>query len=198
MTNWNLLFRRTHLYLGLLLIPWLMIYALSTVALNHAETFRPYRNEGRVWLQVWEKDYVLDVPAGNKELAAPAARLLADQGIKAPFIANRQGQQFLVNLPKFRQPQRFAYDIDKKKLRLENRTTSAVETLVRLHERTGYGRGSVLTDLWAFAVDLFCVTTLVWIATGLYLWWKISGTRRWGFLAIGGGVATIAVLLLTV
>ena len=67
--------------------------------------------------------------------------------------------------------------------------------LIRLHERTGYGRGGFLHDLWAVIVDVFCVGTLAWIATGLYLWWKLSVARRWGWIALGGGMATIAILL---
>ena len=44
-------------------------------------------------------------------------------------------------------------------------------------------------------VDVFCVATLAWIATGLYLWWKLPVTRSWGWVAIGGGLATIAILI---
>ena len=198
MQNWNLLVRRTHLYLGMLLVPWVVIYALSTVTLNHAETFRPYRNEARLWEKVWEKDYAVDVPNGPKEQGALAAKILATEGIDARFVANRQGRQFNINLPKFRQPRRLIYDLGEKKLRMERRVPSVVETLVRLHERTGYGRGGFLDNLWAFAVDVFCVTTFAWIATGLYLWWKLEQTRRWGFLALGGGIATIIILLCTV
>ena len=34
-------------------------------------------------------------------------------------------------------------------------------------------------------------------STGLYLWWKLSATRAWGWLAIGGGIATLLSLLAT-
>jgi hypothetical protein len=199
MKNWNLIFRRTHLYLGMLLVPWVLIYALSTVAFNHPETFRPYRSDARLWLPVWEKDYAIDVPAGGGDALRPTAeKILADQGMKGAFFAQRQGQKLNVNMPNFREPVRFVYQIDAKKLQLEKRSFSAVELLARLHERTGYGRGGFLNDLWAFVVDLYCVTVLVWIATGLYLWWKLPIVRGWGFAAIAGGFATILVLLCSV
>jgi hypothetical protein len=197
--NWNLIFRRTHLYLGMLLVPWVLIYALSTVALNHAETFRPYRADGRSWLSVSEKDYAIDVPAGGGDaLRGTATRILADQGVTSAFGVQRQGPRLNITVPHFIQPARFVYDSETKKLRREKRSFSAVELLVRLHERTGYGRGGFLNNLWAFVVDLFCVTTLVWIGTGLYLWWKLANTRAWGFAAIGGGAATIVILLFSV
>jgi hypothetical protein len=32
--------RRTHMYLALFLTPWMLIYALSTMAMNHRELFK--------------------------------------------------------------------------------------------------------------------------------------------------------------
>ena len=87
------------------------------------------------------------------------------------------------------------YEIDRKQLRIEERKTSWVDVLTRLHERTGYGRGGALNNLWALIVDVFCFTTLIWIATGLYLWWHVAPTRRWGFVTLGGGIVTLVILL---
>src|SRR5438105_3890534 len=122
MQNWNLIFRRTHLYLGMLLVPWLLVYALSTLTYNHPETFRPYRNDPNLWQPLWEKTYALEVPAGGPDvLRAAAARLLADQGIRSDFGMQRQGQRLNINVPNFRRPLRFVYEIDAKKLRAETR-----------------------------------------------------------------------------
>ena len=66
-----------------------------------------------------------------------------------------------------------------------------------MHFRTGYGRAGFLSNIWAIAVDLFSLTLLVWVGTGLYLWWKLSSTRRWGWAAIGAGAASFLILLLT-
>ena len=197
MQNWNLILRRTHLYLGMLLIPWLMMYALSTALFNHREVFRPYRAADPLWLPQWEKDYAIDVPAGNDGLRAAARRILDDNGLKGAFGVQRQGQRLNINVQNFWQPVRLTYQIESKRLRAEARKSSWVDVLARVHERVGYGQGGFLNNLWAVTVDLFCVTTLVWIATGLDLWWKVAGTRRWGFCAIGGGVATLAALLAT-
>lgn len=193
----NLLFRRTHLYLGMLLLPWVALYGLSTVVLNHREHFEQVRPANQAWDLQWEKDYAVEVPTGQEALRETAKRVLAENGIDAAFGVQRQGARLLINVPNFRQPTRLIYDAGQKKLRAETRTNSWAERLVRMHERTGYGRGGFLNNLWAFIVDLFCVTTLVWIATGLYLWWKIAPVRRWGFVTLGAGVATIAVLLAT-
>ena len=197
MQNWNLLFRRTHLYLGLLLIPWMLIYALSTLAFNHGEHFRPYRAAEPLWLPLWEKDYTFEAPSDAAGLRGAAERLLAEHDLKGAFFARRQGQRLNINVQNFWHPRRVTYDFTTKKLRAEERRSTPLDVLVRLHERTGYGQGGPLHNLWAFFVDLFSVATLAWIATGLYLWWKLSATRRWGWLALGGGFVTFATLVLT-
>jgi hypothetical protein len=195
MKNWSLFFRRTHLYLGMLLLPWVAMYALSTVVFNHREHFLKFRPTDPQYLPLWEKDYAIDVPSGTDALRETARRIIVDSGLSGGFGVQRQGQRLAINIPNFFQPTRLTYEIEGKKLRAEKRKTSWVEVLTRLHERTGYGRGGFLNNLWAMIVDVFCVTTLVWIATGLYLWWNLPGVRRWGFITIGGGVATLLILL---
>ena len=195
MKNWNLLLRRTHLYLGMLLLPWLLMYALSTVLFNHGDTFRPYRPADPQWLPWWEKSYAIEVPAGTDGLRATAARILADHGLTGAFGVQRQGQRLNINVQNFRQPLRLSYDPAQRILRAEKKKTSWVEVFIRLHQRAGYGQPGWLNQLWAVMVDVYCVTTLVWIATGLFLWWKRPSVRGWGFVAIGGGVGTLAILL---
>ena len=198
MTNWNLLFRRTHLYLGLLLIPWMLVYALSTFTFSHAESFRAYRAPDPQWFVLWDRDYPLAGPAPAAEdlpaLQAATEKILADQNLRGAYNVRRQGARLSISLPHFRHPRRLTYDLGTKKLRAEEKSFAWIEVLARLHERTGYRSGDFLNNLWAALVDLFCVTTLVWIATGLYLWWKLAATRRWGWLALGGGCATLAIL----
>jgi len=197
MKNWNLLFRRTHLYLGMVMLPWMAMYALSAGVFNHGEAFGLRRASTAPWFILWEKDYAIEIPASTDGLRDTVRRLLTDNGLSGPFGVQRQGQRLTINVPNFRDPLRLSYDIAGKKLRAEQRNHSGMEILIRLHERTGYGNGGVLNNLWAVIVDVFCVSTLVWIATGLYLWWKLSATRGWGGLAIGGGIATLLTLLAT-
>lgn len=197
MKNWNVFFRRTHLYLGMLMIPWLMVYALSTVLLNHGGYFRQFRAADPQWIPHWEKDYALDLPSGNTSLRETARRILDENGLSGAFGVQRQSQRLNINVQNFWQPMRLTYDIEQKKLRAEKKKFSWVEVLIRLHERTGYGQPGFLNNLWAVIVDVFCVTTLVWIGTGLYLWWKLPITRKWGFITMGGGVVSIVILLWT-
>lgn len=199
MSRWNLLFRRVHLYLGLLLLPWVTMYAVSTWFFNHAGVSRhghaPAADDQ--WVPLWEKEYAIDLPAGQEGLRATAGKILADNRLEARYGVQRQGQRLTVNLPNFRQPMRLVYEADRRKLRAEQRKFSWSEALQRMHVRTGYGQPGLLHNLWAVMVDVFSATTLLWVATGIYLWWKLPATRRWGFFALGGGFASIALLLAT-
>jgi hypothetical protein len=200
MKNWNLIFRRTHLYLGLALLPWMLVYAASTFTFNHREHFRGYRAADPQWTPLWEKDYALAAPPAANDpaaLRATAQRVLDDHRLSGAFAVRRTGARLNINVQNFFHPLRLSYDFTTRKLRAEQKSFAWIEVLARLHERTGYGTGGPLNNLWALAVDVYCVTTLLWIATGIYLWWKLSATRRWGFVALGGGFATLLVLAFT-
>lgn len=194
MKNGLLIIRRTHLYLGMLMLPWLGIYALSTALLNHVDVRRGRPGE-TIWEPWWERDYRLELPAGQAELREATERMLRAQGIDGAFAVQRQGTRLNITVQNFRRPLRLNYDAERGRLRAEARRFSWGELLVRLHERTGYGRGGILRNVWAFIVDVFCVGTLVWVATGLILWWKVPGARLWGWLTLGGGIVTLLALL---
>ena len=68
--------------------------------------------------------------------------------------------------------------------------------LTGLHARGGYHQEGVMNDLWAVTVDVVSVAFLIWVASGLYIWWQLRSTRRWGMLAIGGGFVTMIFFVL--
>jgi hypothetical protein len=198
MKSWNLIVRRTHLYLGMLLMPWLLVYGLSTVTLNHAEAFQKLRPADPQFLPLWEKPQSLTVPLQDGNLRDVVRALLDAQKFEGPFFAQQQGRRININVQNFIEPIKLTYDLDRQVLRAEKKKFSWVEVLIRLHFRVGYEGAGPLAVIWPIFVDLFCITLLIWIITGLILWWKVRDSRHWGWVAIGGGVLTIAVLLLTV
>ncbi len=172
------------------------MYALSTVLFNHGAYFRQFRPTDPQWLPLWEKDYTVAVPEDKDALRQTAQQILTANGLNGGFFAQKQGQRLNINVQNFWHPKRVVYDIAAGKLRAEEKKFAWVELFARLHQRVGYGAEGWLNKLWAVFVDIFCVTTLVWIGTGLYLWWKLPMTRNWGWLAIGGGITSIVVLIL--
>ncbi|MCZ6672986.1 MAG: hypothetical protein O7C75_08605 [Verrucomicrobia bacterium] len=197
MKNINLIFRRTHLYLGMFLVPWIFIYAFSTFMLNHGPTFRKLRPGPDAWIQLWKKDYSIDLPESQEELREWAGAVLEENGYGGlQFGVQRNSERALINSVRFLKHIRVTYRLAEKKLFAERRESSWVETFLRLHFRHGYGQGNVMQFTWGLIVDVVCVSFLVWIVTGLYLWWKIPHTRNWGWVAIGAGTISFFGLLL--
>jgi len=198
MKNVNLIFRRTHLYLGLLLIPWMFIYAFSTFMLNHGPFFRQYRPGPDAWIKLWEEDCQTELPPTQPELRAWAGGVLKDhQMYGGPFGVQRNPQRAIINAPRFLKPIRITYRFAERKLIAEQRETSWVESFQRLHFRAGYGQVGAMQKIWAFVVDLVCASFLVWMATGLYLWWKIPQVRVWGWAAMAAGLLSFVGVLVS-
>lgn len=197
MKSTNLILRRTHLYLGMLLIPWLLIFGLSTLMFNHGDHFRPLRPSDPQFVALWEIDYALPHPITDSNLREIVAQLLADNGLQGAFGARQQGSSIDITLQNFLQPTKLNYNLNTKKLRAEKKKFAWVEVLQRLHFRAGYNGSSLLANVWPVIVDFFCVTMLIWILTGLYLWWKIRDSRRLGWLTISAGMLMFALLLAT-
>ena len=197
MKSTNLILRRTHLYLGMLLIPWLLVYALSAALLNHGEHFRQFKPTDPQFVPLWEKDYTLTTPVDGDHLREAAEKILSDNQITGPFGIQRQGQRLNINVQNFMQPTRLTYDHGQKKLRAEKKKFAWVEVLTRLHFRAGYNGNGFLVNLWPFIVDVFCITMIIWILTGLYLWWKIRVSRLTGWITLSAGALTLAALLAT-
>ena len=197
MKSTHLILRRTHLYLGMLLIPWLLVFGLSTFMFNHGEHFRPLRPTDPQFVPLWEKGYTPPSPITDTNLREAVAQLLTDNGLQGSFGARQQGNVLNITLQNFLEPTKLSYNLNTKQLRAEKKKFAWVEVLQRLHFRAGYNGSSLLANVWPVIVDVFCITMLIWILTGLYLWWKIRDSRRWGWITIGGGMLTMALLLAT-
>ena len=197
MKSFHLIVRRTHLYLGMLLIPWLLVYGISTLFLNHRETFQHLRPSDPQWEKIWEKTHPLSTPLRDDNLREVTGEILAAQDLEGPFGVQRQGQRLTINVQNFLAPLRLSYDLGSSRLVAEKKKFGWTELATRLHFRTGYRAGG-LAAVWPLIVDLFCITMFLWILTGLILWWKIRQTRAWGWVALGAGFATFLILLLMV
>ena len=67
-----------------------------------------------------------------------------------------------------------------------------------MHRRRGYQYDRPLEDAWAVSVDLFIVAALLWVLSGIWMWWEMKTTRRWGALALAGGIALFGLFLVTI
>jgi len=189
--------RRLHLYLGLALLPWFFMYAISSVPFAHNQFFE--QRDAAKGLPLWtlrsEHTVDLPVPEDPAALRRFGAALLERAGIEGTsFGAYRQGPgQVNVYAYSFWSSTQLKYVVEQKKLTVEDRRFRWDHFLTGMHARGGFEQDGVLQTSWSIVVDVVCAGMIVWIASGLYMWWALRGHRKWGGLAILGGVASFVV-----
>jgi hypothetical protein len=190
------LIRRTHLYLGLFLLPWVVMFGASSYPINHTGEATP-----AVWTRVAEEPFNADVPPQGESLRPLGEQMMAAAGLSgAGFYVNRPNpRQVNVNHPNFLHPTRITYQIEEHRLVAERRAFNFRQSLTGMHTRGGYNLGGFWDAVWAVFVDVVSVALVLWIITGLIMWWKLPGTglRRWGWLALVGGAISFGVLIAT-
>ena len=186
--------RRVHLYLGLFLLPWLFMYGISSVPFAHAPLFEKWDAAKKVPLWIPRAEFAVDmrVPSDEPGLRTLGAALLDVAGIRGTsFGTYRQTpDQLNVYSYSFWSSTQLKYYIDQKRLTVEDRRFRWDQFLTGMHARGGFEQEGLLPAAWSVVVDLVCIGILLWIASGLYMWWGIPGHRRWGWMALAVGTVS--------
>jgi hypothetical protein len=182
--------RRTHLYGALVLLPWFLMYGLSSIPFAHPAG--PPQ-----WSTRFEREYHMPPFGPDADLEQVGARIMRDIGLTAQFGAYLDAGGVLhLYCPRFLGPSRVTYLSAKNRIVVEDQRFRLANFLTGLHSRGGFERDGWLHWFWSIVVDIVSLATLVWVASGLYMWWKLRRHRFWGALALGGGVLTFAIFLL--
>ncbi len=193
MKSFDLVNRRTHLYLGLFVMPWLMMYGLSSLMLSHPGWF-PSEKAAR-WEPVFERKYEKPIP-GQANLRVVADDILKDCGLEGAFWAERPSPaEIRISRFRVRDETRVVYSIRDQTLRADRQQLSWNQVLQRLHFRGGFQQPSLGDDLWAVLVDVCCAAILIWIASGILMWWRLTRLRFWGAVALSGGILSFLLLI---
>ena len=186
--------RRTHLYLGLALLPWFLMYGLSSIPFAHTAFFE--RRDAARGLPMWtlRATHTVDLPVSEdpRELRALGAALLRQTGVSAgSFGVYRQSPtQLNVYAYSFRHSTQLKYFIDQQRMTVEDRRFRWDQFLTGMHGRGGFEQEGLLDRSWSVIVDLVCAAIVLWIATGLYMWWGLPASRTWGLVTIAAGTVT--------
>jgi len=193
MRNFDHVNRRTHLYLGLFLMPWLVMYGVSSFMISHPKWFQS--EESAVWKPVFEKEYQRPIPA-EADLRAVALEILKDCGLEGAFWVQKPNpNEIRINRFRFRDEIRLIYSIKDQRLRAERQQFGWNRVVVRLHFRGGFLQPTFFNDLWAVLVDVACLGIFLWIGSGLVMWWRVARLRFWGAAALAGGVLSFVLLV---
>jgi hypothetical protein len=182
--------RRTHMYLALFLAPWVLMYTLSTMAMNHRDFFgKMYGGAPPVFEKEREITYSGTLPAG----AAPKA--IAPQLLQALDLDGAHGARAdkagVITINRFDAltPRRITYHPDTRQLTVERQVFRTPAFLERMHRRRGFQAGYHVNTAWWGSVDLFVLGMVFWALSGLWLWWELRVTRWLGAISLVLGLA---------
>lgn len=189
--------RDLHLYAGLFVSPFLVLFSISVFFLNHAKVTPDEWSEVRTVPSV-------RIPDGLSQLQGIAAvdaaqAIAAEVGLdgEVGFTRfNRQANHFVFPISKPGREASVDVDVTAQTATVSVRSTSIWESLAYLHKMPGPHnveiRGNWLpTSIWRWFADLTIYLTLFITITGLYLWWALRAERRIGLLLLSAGLVTL-------
>lgn len=187
--------RSLHLYVGLAASPFVVVYAVSTIALNHP-TWGATSSEPRVEARQ------VRVPATEDGLTF-ARDVIGQLGLRGEVMfVRRDAEAGRVEFPLQRAGDRrtIAVDIATGRAEIERQAPSLIESLVFFHKMPGphlvATRGnSTAVALWRWMADASVLAIVFLGASGLYLWTALRAERRVGLVSLGAGAAVFAALI---
>ena len=192
--------RKIHLLLGMFLTPWVVMYALSTMVMQHRELV--YGQKQRInpeFKLVSEEAYEASFKAGDdsKEVAKQILKDLDLDGAHS-VRGNLEQGRLEINRNRPIGSYRITWEADKDTVKVEKQGFGLAFFLEILHRRSKFNQPYWMNDAWAVIVDLFIVAVLGWAFTGLWMWWGMKSTRTLGTIFMGLGILIFVFLVLTI
>ena len=158
------LVRRAHLYSGLFLLPWAVLYGVTGFLFNHPTAFSdaPTASFGAGEL------------AGTPMEGPPKPAAVAEQVVAALNERAKDSAKYsLVEPEKTRYTRDFAFA-----------TVKAGGQEVSLLFDVSAPGGTNAKWFWAVVVDAMAFVMVFWGASGLFMWWQLKGARLPGFAVL--------------
>jgi hypothetical protein len=184
------------MYLALFFMPWLLMYALSTIGMNHRAFFNQIYGGNTV---AWEKEQEHLLPGvvvKDQDPRSAGLEILAQFGLNGgAYGVNRSPDGRLTILrddPVM--PRRITYTPADGKAVVEKQVFRAPAFLERLHRRR-WQTTDVLSGVWGILVDVAIAAIVIWVLSGLWMWWEMKKTRLVGATAFLVGTGLFAFFL---
>jgi len=187
--------RRTHLYLALFLLPWFLLYGISSIPFSHGQYFEELDKAKKLPLYTKVEERLNYAMPPTEDLKAFGDQIVKDTNLSGNYGAYRQGPNRIdVYIYTFWQSMQVKCFLDERRILVEKRRFRWDHFLTGMHAKGGFEQGGV-SDAWAVLVDLTSVGMLLWVLTGLIMWWRIPSTRKWGWVALAAGFLTFALFI---
>ena len=192
--------RRIHMYLALFLIPWILMYTISSLVFNHFGTIRNWYGGN---LNQYEKVAEIDYPnafSADTTAAAAAKQILLDLDLDGSHFVrgNLKGEEFTIMRQATYEMKRVIYFPKEGRVTVEKQLENLPNMLTRMHIRHGFGQKYASMKIWGLGVEVTVLAMLFWIASGVWLWLTIKPARMWGAICALGGLGLFTVLLFAI
>lgn len=192
---WDRLNRAIHLYTGLFLVPWMIVYAISAVLLNHTALFVEKYHSPQKWETEREVDFTPGSSVSSDDELARA--VLASVQLDGPYRVAAAPDATQLTLLRYNVggQYRVTYQRSKNHVVVDRlKPTNWFSFINNLHFVMGYGQSSWITFTWAVIVDSVAISTLLWVITGIYIWARRPRKLIAG-ICLGAGCLIFAVLV---
>ena len=194
----SILIRRTHMYLALFFMPWIVMYSLATLFFNQgirqfaAESEGPPISFQKEAEHTYSETFPEDTPPGEI-----ARQILEHLGLSGTHNANRRPNgTIMINRRDAMTPRRITFTPETGSLLVERQVMSFPTWLRTIHHRAGFQSEEVLEDTWALSVDLVIFAMIFWVLSGLWMCWEIKAARKWGLVCLLAGTGLFGIMLL--
>ncbi len=197
--------RDLHLYLGLFLSPFVLVFGISTLVLNHPALAPPVAGQALRQVKHVHVPPGLEKLDGTERLAALKS-VMRQAGVSGEinFVRYVPKENRMI-VPVLKPGQETTVDLNLKtgRLEVERRSAGLREALVYLHKSPGPHnaalRGNwVYTRLWAWLADTTVYAVLLMSVSGVYLWAVLKAERKIGLVLLGAGALSFAGVILAI
>lgn len=188
--------RRTHLYSGLLFLPWFLFYGLSAAAFNHPNWFDTSQLKQT---PLFSRVYAVEAPSPVGDLRPFAERVLRASGLDGQFVVravNEDSITIVITQDRFLSNTIITWNSASRMLKGARTGVNWHKFLTRVHARGGFETPGFLQNLWAVIVDAVQGAIIIWMFSGIYMWWHLTRFRFLGLMALGCGLVMFAAFLL--
>ncbi|MCM3879989.1 MAG: PepSY-associated TM helix domain-containing protein [Vicinamibacterales bacterium] len=196
--------RDLHLYFGLFISPFLLLFAVSVFFLNHGKVIPDRWSSVRTIQDLRIPDGITS--AQGRAAIERAQALLPQIGVTGEIGFTRVARQtghFAFPISKAGLETSVDVDVQARTATVSERPTSLLEATAYLHKMPGPHnvaiRGNwISTQIWRWFADATIYLTLFITLSGLYLWWVLKAERRTGLVFLSMGVLTFFGLIYAV
>jgi len=189
--------RDLHLYGGLFLSPFLLVFAVSVFFLNHGKV-APGQWMSVETVQNVQVPVDIDRVQGQEAIAA-GQTIMRQVGVDGEIGFTRfvrQTRHFIFPVSKPGMEASIDVDVGARAAIVSRRQTGLWERVAYLHKMPGPHNVAIRgnwppTNAWRVFADLTVYLALFITISGIYLWWAIRAERRAGVVLLSAGFLTI-------